>query len=63
MKSNRKYLMGISLTMLLIGIGFVWHAINNPQLSFPWGNTRTYVFYLIYLVTMIGCFIMSRQIK
>jgi hypothetical protein len=52
--------MGTSLVMLLIGIEFVWYATNTPQLSFPWGYTLTY---LIYLVIMIGCFIIARQIK
>lgn len=60
MKSKKKILLCIGITMLLFAIGFVWYALNNPQSSFPWGNTITYSIYLIYIIVMLVCFVISR---
>ena len=43
----------IGIVMLLAAVIFVIFALNNPQLSFPWGNTITYSIYIIYLVITI----------
>lgn len=63
MKSKKKILLCIGIAMLLFAIGFVWYALNNPQFSFPWGNTITYSIYLIYLIVMVVCFVFLRRTK
>ena len=47
----------IALIMLVIGVVFIFIALNNPQASFPWSNMVTYIFYGIYVVMMIVLFI------
>ena len=44
----------IGLVMIVIAIGFVAFALNHPKMSFPWGNTITWVLYGFYsLVTAV----------
>lgn len=60
MKDKKLIFMVIGMTMLVIAIVFIWYAMNNPQVSFPWSNTITYLIHLIYTVIMIGCFIFAK---
>ena len=43
----------IGIIMVIVAIGFIVFAINNPQASFPWSNTITYLLYGIYLVATV----------
>ena len=49
---NKKYLK-IGLAMILIGIIFIFYALNHPEASFPWSNNITYIIYMAYLVLTI----------
>ena len=60
---KRKIFLGISIAMLLLAAGFMVYAFNNPQASFPWSNTITYMIYAVYAVMMAGCFALSRIIR
>ncbi|ELU5588517.1 hypothetical protein SCB17_003030 [Clostridium perfringens] len=51
MKNKISRLIGI--IMVIVAIGFIVFAINNPQASFPWSNTITYLLYGIYLVATV----------
>ncbi|MDD4726951.1 MAG: hypothetical protein PHR70_09275 [Tissierellia bacterium] len=63
MKSKKRVLLIISISMLLFAIGFIWYAFNHPEGGFPWSNSITYGMYLLYIVIMIICFLKSRTIK
>lgn len=52
MRKNKKYFK-IGLTMLMIGIIFIFYALNHPEASFPWSNNITYIFYMAYLILTI----------
>lgn len=52
MLKNKKYLK-IGLAMILIGIIFIFYALNHPEASFPWSNNITYLIYMVYLVLVI----------
>lgn len=54
---SKKYSRIVATIMLIIAIIFFVVALNNPQASFPWSNTITYIFYGIYVVIMIILFI------
>ena len=44
----------IGLTMLIIAIVFIMFALNDPEKSFPWSNTITWLLYGVYfLVTVV----------
>jgi len=47
----------IGVAMLIVAIGFIFFALNNPQASFPWSNSISYGIYVIYTIIMIACFI------
>ena len=49
---NKKYLK-IALTLLVIGIIFIFYALNHPEASFPWSNNITYIIYIVYLLLII----------
>lgn len=49
---NKKYLK-IALIMLVIGIIFIFYALNHPEASFPWSNNITYIIYMVYLLLII----------
>ena len=63
MKDKKLISMVIGMTMLVIAIVFIWYAMNNPQVSFPWSNTITYLIYLVYILVMIGCFVYAKRKK
>jgi membrane-bound acyltransferase YfiQ involved in biofilm formation len=63
MKNKRKIFLVISISMLLLAIGFIWYALNHPEMSFPWNNNITYSIYLVYIVIMIICFLISKRKK
>lgn len=50
---NKKISRIIGMIMLVVAIIFLVFALNNPQASWPWNNTITYILYIIYLVVMI----------
>jgi len=43
--------------MLVIGIAFVIVALNNPQLSWPWSNTISFIIYFTYFILTVFLFI------
>mgnify|MGYP003254158407 CR=1 FL=1 len=43
--------------MLVIGVVFFIVALNNPQFSWPWGNTITNCIYMTYLIAMVMLFV------
>ena len=43
--------------MLVIGVVFFIVALNNPQFSWPWGNTITNCIYMAYLIAMVMLFV------
>ena len=47
----------IATIMLVIAVVFIVIALNNPQASFPWSNTVTYILYGVYAIVMIILFI------
>lgn len=47
----------IAAVMLIIAVVFFVFALNNPQATFPWSNTITYILYGIYAIVMIVLFI------
>ncbi|WP_296112015.1 hypothetical protein [uncultured Anaerococcus sp.] len=49
---NNKYLK-IGLAMILIGIIFIFYALNHPEASFPWSNDTTYIIYIAYLALVL----------
>lgn len=57
---NKKYLK-IALTLLVIGIIFIFYALNHPEASFPWSNNITYIIYIVYLLLIV--YFVSKKIK
>ena len=57
---NKKYLK-IALTLLVIGIIFIFYALNHPEASFPWSNNITYIIYIVYLLLIV--YFASKKIK
>lgn len=49
---NKKY-KKIAILMLVIGIIFIFYALNHPEASFPWSNNITYIIYMVYLLLII----------
>ena len=49
---NKKY-KKIAILMLVIGIIFIFYALNHPEASFPWSNNITYIIYMVYLILII----------
>ena len=47
----------IACLMLAIGIAFVIVALNNPQLSWPWSNTISYIIYFTYIILTVILFV------
>ena len=47
----------IACFMLVIGIAFVIVALNNPQLSWPWSNTISYIIYFTYIILTVILFV------
>ena len=45
------------LIMLVVAVGFLLYAVNNPQGHFPWRLSTTYMIYRVYLITIASCFI------
>lgn len=43
----------IAVIMLVIAVIFVFIAFQNPQASFPWSNTVTYILYGLYAVAVL----------
>lgn len=54
---TRKITRVIGLFMLFVTVKFVIVACNNPQMSFPWSNTITYMLYIVWLAIMILCIV------
>lgn len=54
---NKKISRIIGIIMLLIAVIFLIFAFNNPQMSFPWSNSITYLIYGLYIIIMIIFFI------
>ncbi|MDE6567478.1 MAG: hypothetical protein K2K70_07080 [Lachnospiraceae bacterium] len=49
----RKIARAMGLFMLFVAVIFIIVACNNPQMSFPWSNTITYMLYIVWLAIMI----------
>ncbi len=58
MKKSNIFL-AIFCVMTVFAIGFVWYALNHPELSFSWSLTVTYTIYGIYLLTDIIMLVLS----
>ncbi|WNX86057.1 hypothetical protein RWV98_07235 [Agathobaculum sp. NTUH-O15-33] len=54
---TKKHARIIAVMMLLIAVIFIFFAFHNPQASFPWSNTITYMLYGIYVILMTVLFI------
>ena len=54
---TKKYSRIIAVIMLVIAVIFIFVALNNPQASFAWSNTITYILYGLYVVIMVALFI------
>ena len=40
--------------LMMVAILFILYAVNNPQASFPWSNSVTYIIYILYGL-LTGC--------
>ena len=49
---TKKHSRIIAVIMLVIAVIFIGIALNNPQASFPWSNTITYIFYGKFMVNL-----------
>ncbi len=47
MSKCRRYFI-IGCILMIVAISFILYGVNNPQASFPWSNSVTYVIYSIY---------------
>jgi ABC-type transport system involved in cytochrome c biogenesis permease subunit len=61
MKRKRSPFLIIGVIMVIIAICFVVFTLNNPQVSFPWSNTITYIIYFIYIIATIYLIIKGFQ--
>ncbi len=52
-----------AILMALAAVLFLLFALTNPQASFPWSNTVTYILYAVYLIVMAVLFGLSFQKK
>lgn len=52
-----------AILMVLAAVLFLLFALTNPQASFPWSNTVTYILYAVYLIVMAVLFGLSFQKK
>lgn len=57
MKTNKLRIAAYS--MLAIALIFIDIAFGNPEFSFPWSNTISYIIYAVYIAVMIFLFIIS----
>ncbi len=62
MKKSRVFFC-VGCIMLVIAIAFVLFALNHPEASFPWGNSITYIIYMIYIIITISMFVLWRKSK
>lgn len=53
----------IAVIMSIVAIIFFIIAISNPQASFPWRNTITYIIYAVYILVTIILFIAPFKTK
>lgn len=42
----------IGTMMLFAMIAFITYALSNPQASFPFPNSVTYIIYILYILVM-----------
>lgn len=47
----------IACILLVIGVIFFIIALNNPQFSWPWGNTITNRIYMVCLIVVVILFV------
>lgn len=50
---NKKFSRIIGILMLVFAIAFLVFAFSHPEMSFPWGNTITYLLYGVYFIAMV----------
>lgn len=60
---NKKISRIVATIMLVIGAIFIVFAMNNPQASFPWKSSITYILYGIYLMTIVILYIAPSKKK
>jgi len=58
--SKSKVFLIVGIVMVVIMIAFVAFALQHPEGSFKGGNKVAYPAYIIYLVTTIAMFILSK---
>lgn len=56
---KNKYTIG-GIILTAAGLAFIGYALANPQLSFPWSNTVTYILYAYYIVYTVLVFCMPK---
>ena len=56
---NKYKKMGIMLS--IIGVLFIVFALFNPEYSFPWSNTTTYLVYVMYIFAIVSAFMKGRS--
>lgn len=54
---RKKHSRILALLMLILAAAWFLFALNNPQASFPWDNTVTYLLYGLYTLGMVVLFI------
>ena len=58
-----KVFLSIGCLMVLIAVIFIVLSLNHPEMSFPWANGITYIFYMIYLMAVIAMFVLWLKMK
>ncbi|MBE6011415.1 hypothetical protein [Anaeropeptidivorans aminofermentans] len=53
MNKNKSFLI-LGIVMIISAIFFIIYALNNPQASFPWHNSITYIIYMAYIVLAVS---------
>ena len=60
MKSGKLFLL-IGTVMMILLFGFIWFAMNHPEMSFVGGNQVGLIIHIIYLFTTILMFVLARK--
>ena len=53
----------VGLVMLIIAVAFIMFAVNNPEMSFPWNNTITWLLYGLYVFVTVVLLIAPKMKK
>ena len=53
----------VGLVMLIIAVAFIMFAVNDPEMSFPWNNTITWLLYGLYVLVTVVLLIAPKMKK